>query len=206
MDNESLFGQILECIQCYGDVILPKSFKGLNSNLQLQDKLKQKFLRGREAKHPEVPKTLTDEAVLDVMGNYFSCQYPAEQVVDIHKKAMASENIVGDILERYIAHVLEPHGWVWASGSILRAIDFIYQDEHGNWILLQVKNRDNSENSSSSAIREGTDIKKWFRSFSRKQDTNWPAFPVPEFADLLSEEDFRKYLIAYVTNLRDHKD
>ncbi len=206
MNDDSLFDQIRECIQCYGDEILPKSFKGAATNPQLMDKIKQRFLRGREAKHPEVPKTLTDEAVLDVMRNYFSCQYPPEQVVDIHKKAMASENIVGDILERYIAHVLEPQGWVWASGSILRAIDFIYQNGHGKWILLQVKNRDNSENSSSSAIREGTNIKKWFRSFSRKQDTNWPAFPVPEFADLLSEEDFRTYLIDYVTNLRNRKD
>ena len=103
MNDDSLFDQIRECIQCYGDEILPKSFKGAATNPQLMDKIKQRFLRGREAKHPEVPKTLTDEAVLDVMRNYFSCQYPPEQVVDIHKKAMASENIVGDILERYPA-------------------------------------------------------------------------------------------------------
>ena len=206
MNDDVLFRQILECIQHHGDAILPNRFKGFNSKPELREKLKNQFLRGRQKKHPEVPSTVNDDAVLDVLTNYFSCSYSKDQIVDIHKKAMASENIVGDILERYIASVLEQKGWVWAAGSVLKAIDFIYQDEFGQWILLQVKNRDNSENSSSAAIREGTKIKKWFRSFSKKEKTNWSAFPVPEFADLLSEEDFRKFVVQYVKQLRISKD
>lgn len=202
MDANYLFKQILECVQVYGDDILPKKFWGLTSNPALQDKFRTQFLRGRKEKHPEVPSTEPDGAFLDVMSYYYSCPYSADLIIEIHKKAMASENIVGDILERYIASVLEPHNWVWASGSVLRAIDFIYQDPNGNWTLLQVKNRDNSENSSSSAIRNGTPIKKWFRSFSRKKSTNWPAFPVPQFAHLLSEDAFRKFLIAYVSQMK----
>lgn len=73
---------------------------------------------------------------------------------------MASENIVGDLLERYLAEKLEPCGWIWCSGTSVKAVDFIhYDNEKDEWGLLQVKNRDNTENSSSSKIRDNTPIK-----------------------------------------------
>lgn len=54
------------------------------------------------------------------------------------------------------------------------------------WEAVQVKNRDNTENSSSSAIRQGTTIEKWFRTYSkpsrkRATNTNWENFPEEEF-------------------------
>ena len=52
------------------------------------------------------------------------------------------------------------YGWLWCNGNVLRAIDFCSSD---GAILLQIKNKSNTENSSSSAIRTGTDIKKWYR-------------------------------------------
>src|SRR6059058_3167229 len=79
----------------------------------------------------------------------------------------------------YLAEKLEPSGrsggrspysesyyagWIWCSGTSVKAVDFIHYDEKNNeWNLLQVKNRDNTENSSSSKIRDNTTIKKWFR-------------------------------------------
>jgi hypothetical protein len=42
----------------------------------------------------------------------------------------------------------------------LRAIDFCNTDGS---LLLQIKNKSNTENSSSSYIREGTTIEKWYR-------------------------------------------
>lgn len=42
----------------------------------------------------------------------------------------------------------------------MRAVDFCFYD--GSF-LLQIKNKSNTENSSSSAIRTGTTIKKWYR-------------------------------------------
>ena len=67
-------------------------------------------------------------------------------------------------LERYLASVMEPRGWIWCSGSTVKAVDLIKPPAApgGAWKLLQVKNRDNSENSSSSAIRNGTDIRNAF--------------------------------------------
>ena len=39
-------------------------------------------------------------------------------------------------------------GWIWCSGTSVKAVDFIHYDEKNNeWNLLQVKNRDNTENS-----------------------------------------------------------
>lgn len=83
-----------------------------------------------------------------------------------HAIFMSAENFNGAMLEEYIAYVIEPIGWIWCSGSTYRAIDFCllkYDDNEDNSVLLQVKNKYNTENSSSSAIRNGTTIKKWNR-------------------------------------------
>lgn len=78
-----------------------------------------------------------------------------------HVLYMSAENMNGAILEEYLASVLEEYGWLWCAGSTLRAVDFC---KPGNpYILLQVKNKYNTENSSSSAIRKGTEIQKWHR-------------------------------------------
>lgn len=52
------------------------------------------------------------------------------------------------------------YGWIWCNGNVLRAIDFCSSD---GAVLLQIKNKSNTENSSSSAIRTGTTIEKWYR-------------------------------------------
>ncbi|MFM7980465.1 MAG: SinI family restriction endonuclease, partial [Candidatus Fonsibacter sp.] len=65
---------------------------------------------------------------------------------------------------------------------------------------FQIKNRDNSENSSNSAIRNGTEIKKWFRSFSRTGATNWSKLPVEMSQYGLSEEGFMEFVAMYLKN------
>jgi hypothetical protein len=67
--------------------------------------------------------------------------------------------------------------------------------------LLQVKNRDNSENSSSSAIRNGTNIEKWHRTFSKRVGSNWAAFPDDETRDKLSEKAFELFVRQYLSSL-----
>ena len=74
----------------------------------------------------------------------------------------------------------------------------------GEWRLLQIKNRDNSENSSSMAIRKGTSIEKWFRSFSKKTDTNWDQFPDENVKGLVSEEGFRAFVREYLARSSPH--
>ena len=108
------------------------------------------------------------------------------------------------MLERYLASVMEPRGWIWCSGSMVRAVDFVRPPEAAGqgWRLLQVKNRDNSENSSSSAIRSGTAIEKWFRTFSKKPGTNWDDFPDITLRAHLFEEDFQLFVRQYLARLR----
>lgn len=118
---------------------------------------------------------------------------------------MSAENMNGMILEEFLAQVLEPHGWQWCAGSVLRAVDFCYISK-SEIILLQIKNKYNTENSSSSAIRNGTEIKKWnrLRRPSAKIDRltpipNWDALiklinANESLAKNLTEEEYLKYI------------
>lgn len=77
-----------------------------------------------------------------------------------HILFMSAENVLGGLLEEYIASQVNAHGWIWCAGEVLHAIDFC--SSNGS-VLLQIKNKHNSENSSSSSVRDGTTIQKWYR-------------------------------------------
>lgn len=159
--------------------------------------LLKKFLIGREFKKPMVPSTRSDVVVKIVLKNYFKIEDKfLDKIGNEHKLCMASENMVGDLLERYIAKNVEKHSWIWCSGSVVKSIDFLCVDCD---VIqpLQIKNRDNSENSSSSKIREGTEISKWFRSFSRKEGDNWVNFPSNDIFRM-SEEGFVTFCETYL--------
>lgn len=111
----------------------------------------------------------------------------------LHRQAMAAENLLGALLERYLARELESCGWIWCAGNTIKAVDFISEDFS---LALQVKNRSNSENSSSSGIRQGTTIKKWHRVNANSGRTNWAKFPATP-AEPLSEERFHAFIHAY---------
>lgn len=96
----------------------------------------------------------------------------AKRMNSYHNLFMSAENIQGNLLEEYISRCIRPYGWVWCNGNVLRAIDFCSTDGS---ILLQIKNKSNTENSSSSAIRTGTTIKKWYRLGTQTQ--NGERFP-----------------------------
>ena len=118
---------------------------------------------------------------------------------------MGAEGIVGDLLERYLATVLDDQEWVWCSGESVRSVDFVRAVSSGGgyqWESLQVKNRDNSENSSSSAIRNGTDIAKWYRTKSRTGATMWGSFPIPGASARLSETGFETFVVTYLRQLK----
>ncbi|MEG0198956.1 MAG: SinI family restriction endonuclease, partial [Acinetobacter sp.] len=72
------------------------------------------------------PTTIPDDAVSVILQqccNFTEAQ--TEQIKVEHQLSMSAENLVGALLERYIAQVLEPHGWIWCAGDFVRAIDFI---------------------------------------------------------------------------------
>jgi hypothetical protein len=169
--------------------------------------LYESYLRATEQKLTlSIPTTIPDAAVSVILQQCrgFS-EAQTERIKIEHQLSMSAENLVGALLERYIARVLEPHGWIWCAGDFVRAIDFIkYNKSNKQWEAVQVKNRDNTENSSSSAIRNGTTIEKWFRTYSkpskrRTTNTNWENFPEEEFRDQLSEAGFLQFIRDYLS-------
>ena len=163
------------------------------------------FAAAREPRTPQAPATVPDEMVSVILHEYFEIDTnDLERAKREHLLSMGAENLVGDLLERYLSTILEPRGWIWCSGAMVRAVDFVKPPTqvNGHWRMLQVKNRDNSENSSSSAIRNGTAIEKWHRTFSKKVGSNWSEFPDVALRAHLSEAAFKSYVRNYLRALR----
>ncbi len=129
-----------------------------------------------------------------------------------HNLFMSAENIQGNLLEEYISKKIHPYGWIWCNGNVLRAVDFCSAD---GTCLLQVKNKSNTENSSSSAIRTGTTIQKWYRLGTRiVNGINYPSYKwdalniiinshVPSRVNPdcnMSENDYLVFLTQVATN------
>jgi hypothetical protein len=117
-----------------------------------------------------------------------------------HRLSMSAENIAGGFLEEYISEELISQGWHCCWGETMKSIDFCNVDDQ----LLQVKNSDNSENSSSKTVRDGTAIKHWFRRFSKTGATNWSALNVlvgiQDEKEHLNEESFKIFVRNAVKN------
>lgn len=163
------------------------------------------FASSRSPRSPQPPATVPDEMVSVILHEYFNVPLAdLNRAKHEHLLSMGAENLVGELLERYLASILEPMGWIWCSGSMIKAVDFIKPPSEvgGKYKLLQVKNRDNSENSSSSAIRLGTYIEKWFRTFSKREGSNWGAFPDESIRPLVSEQAFKDFVSAYLQALK----
>ena len=115
-----------------------------------------------------------------------------------HRLSMGAENIIGLILEEYIHTKVLKYGWATCWGSCIKAVDLCNK----NGDLIQIKNKDNTENSSSDKIRVGTSIQKWYRLCSRTGATQWNTLNtmlgIPA-SDRLSEEGFAQFARDVVT-------
>lgn len=122
------------------------------------------------------PKTACTDPAIAVIVKNTQGMTDAETTAgeNHHNLFMSAENIQGNLLEEYIAEKTRPYGFLWCEGNVLRAIDFCNTDGS---LLLQIKNKSNTENSSSSNIREGTTIEKWYRLGTRTRDK----IPYPDF-------------------------
>jgi SinI restriction endonuclease len=148
-------------------------------------------------------KTVADPAVDTVLESF--AQVPKDKLPlfsQYHRISMAAENKIGDLLEEYLANQLEPKGWFWCCCNIIKGVDFFRPGKQV--ILLQVKNRDNSENSSSEKIREllrdrgcPVEIQKWHRCQSSDGKACWDDFPNVAGEVSLSEQDFLRFLRDY---------
>ena len=134
----------------------------------------EKFARGyanrASKRNSNPPGTCADPAIETILHVAIPGLDNPPRVIWAHRLAMSAENILGAFLEEYLFKNLSAHGWAMAWGETIKHVDLC--SERGE--LLQIKNRDNSENSSSSAVRTGTEIKKWFRICSRTTETMWP--------------------------------
>jgi len=148
-------------------------------------------------------QTVADPAVdtvLEAFGTIPKNQLPLYS--QYHRLSMAAENKIGGLLEEYLAEHLEPKGWFWCCGNIIKGVDFFRAGRPVT--LLQVKNRDNSENSSSEKIREllrkegcPVDIQKWHRCQSSDGKACWDEFPGAGGKAQLTEKDFLEFIRDY---------
>lgn len=184
------------------------SLVGATSRQEVQRFLKSYVLENLRARDERVVMkgvATVPDPVVDVVLEVFG-QHPVHllgKARDYHRLSMAAENNVGALLEHYLAAQLEPQGWFWCACHVIKGVDFFLP---GNPVtLLQVKNRSNSENSSSSAIRKTlldrgcpVEIKKWYRINADNGRTYWERFPGNEKLRYASEDGFHQFIRAYL--------
>ncbi len=111
----------------------------------------------------------------------------ATEAAKYHNLFMSAENIQGNLLEEYISINIRKYGWVWCAGSTIHAVDFCSSDGK---CLLQIKNKNNTENSSSGAIRNGTTITKWYRLGTKRENGKFvPSYKWSELNDIINQHN-----------------
>lgn len=100
-----------------------------------------------------------DPLINIIVQNVLGANQNAIQTIQqYHTLYIQAENVAGGLLEEYIAS--KALNWIWCKGETVRSIDFYNIDFN---CVLQIKNKYNTENSSSIAIRNDTSIQKWCR-------------------------------------------
>ena len=140
-----------------------------------------------------LPRTVADPIVETII----SCRLPHLKTDGLakisfgHRLSMTAENVLGHLLEEFLANELAAFKWHCCWGETLRSVDFVNEDGR----LLQVKNRSNSENSSSSRVRIGTEIEKWFRVNANSGKYLWEDLNKLHSTLNLSEENFKDFVV-----------
>lgn len=145
-----------------------------------------------------VPTTKHDKALDIIIQNRLKnlSDSDLDSIKWAHRLSMSAENIFGAILEEYLAERLEPHGWYCSWGAVTKAVDFVSNQGR----FLQIKSRNNTENSSSNKIRNGTTIEKWWRFHATKGTTNWSELNNMLGISGLSESDFQQFVRELIVN------
>lgn len=143
----------------------------------------------------KLPGTVADP-IISVIINARLTELTAvhlEQIKYAHRLSMSAENIQGLLLEEFLANQLTDYGWYCCWGESIRHVDFCHVDGS----LLQVKNRSNSENSSSSRVRMNQPIEKWYRVDAKTGSYQWSYFNDKYNTDRFSEQNF----VAFVQQI-----
>ncbi|MBE9046350.1 SinI family restriction endonuclease [Pleurocapsales cyanobacterium LEGE 10410] len=144
------------------------------------------------------PGTVADSIVKTIIATKLSHLNDRElsKIIYAHRLSMSAENILGLLLEEYLHNNLTDYGWYFAWGDTVKSVDFCHEDGR----LLQIKNRSNSENSSSNKVRSGTEIEKWHRVNARTGKYMWENLNNKYATNKFSEEDFRSFVILTIKN------
>lgn len=182
---------------------VPKNIGGgSDSASEAIEKWVQKYQRGYEGRASvrisNPPGTVADPVVEKIIAAKLDCltEEDLERITYAHRLSMSAENILGLILEEYLAVNLKRFGWHCAWGETVKSVDFVHEDGR----LLQVKNRSNSENSSSSTVRAGTVIEKWFRIKADRIQYMWDELNHICGTTGLSEASFVAFVSATVSS------
>lgn len=155
------------------------------------EKTAMKFVQGRTISKPKRSSKVTDPLLVTLFQSFASVSdKDVTNAVRQHSDFMLLENVVGKLLEHYLASRLEPLGWTWCSGDFAQKVDFIKLSGK-KYEVLQIKNKDVTENSSSSAGRGN--VPKWSRLKGKTAQPSWSSFPDTGARKVLSESDFLKY-------------
>jgi hypothetical protein len=157
----------------------------------------QTGMEGRASKRiSNPPGTIADPIIEEIIGARLASlkKDDLKKVTYAHRLGMSAENILGLMLEEYLSINLQKHGWHCAWGETVRSVDFVNEDGS----LLQIKNRSNSENSSSSAVRDGTEIEKWYRIKADRIEYMWASLNNICGTKHLSENDFVAFVKATI--------
>ena len=174
--------------------ITKKTVKGIKRSLTKEEQIQNIKKAFERIIKPNETTTVPDELVSDILEKFYSHKKNERQKIQKqYQDQKQTEMKIGELLEKYIASKGKDFGWAFSS-SCIQAVDFIKKDG-SNWTTLQIKNSDNTENSSASAIRNNTTILKWFRRHSKKGTYNWDEFPDEELKNEMSEKDFREFAL-----------
>ncbi|MCK8075294.1 SinI family restriction endonuclease [Vibrio sp. 1CM2L] len=174
-----------------------KYYDGLTiSNI---DQWLKKYLNGyknRKSVTHGNPTNTYDDDINDTIINEIRSDIDMKTINEASKLLKRSQMAIGNLLEEYLAEELASHGWYMAWGETVRSTDLVSIDNE----RLQVKNRNNTENSSSSQVRNGTDIIKWHRLNANNGTKYWPSLVKLTGCQTLSEERFKSFIKQVVQN------
>lgn len=177
------------------------AIKGLDESVVV-NKWFKKYKKGKDSRPSlrvsnlpgTVPDPIIEQIIKTKLGHLNSDDL--NNVTFAHRLAMSAENILGLLLEEYLSMELADYGWYCCWDSIVKHVDFINIDGS----LLQVKNRSNSENSSSVRVRDNRPILKWHRVDANNGNYRWHELNTKLNTDRFSEESFEEFVRQTIRN------
>jgi len=160
----------------------------------LDDKIEKNITTALRKEYlPKLRTTVPDELTSILLEDLFSHKNKERNKTQKnYNDQKQTEMFIGNLLELYIQKEGLKFGWAFTATTVDK-VDFVKED-NGSWTTLQIKNSDNTENSSSSTVRAGTTILKWARRNSKKGGYYWDKFPDDDLKKILSEDKFRKFI------------